>query len=49
MAISEKLSIAGELLLGMKAKSYDTCVNNLMKTHCDNLKKFNRERLPEGT
>ena len=48
MVTSEKLSIAGELLLGLKVKSYDTCVSNLTKTHCVNLKKFNRDRLPEG-
>ena len=45
MVMSEKLSMAGELLLGLKAKSYDTCVSNLTKTHCVNLKKFNRDRL----
>ena len=40
--------MAGELLLRLKAKSYDTCVSNLTKTHCVNLKKFNGDRLPEG-
>ena len=48
MVTSEKLSIAGELLLGLKVKSCDTCVSNLTKTHCVNLKKFNCDRLPEG-
>ena len=48
MVTSGKHSMAGELLLGLKAKSYDTCVSNLTKTHCVNLKKFNRDRLPEG-
>ena len=43
-----KLSIAGELLLGLRAESYDTCVSNLTKTHSVNLKKFNRDRLPNG-
>ena len=49
MVASAKLSMAGELLIGLKAKSYDTCVSNLTKTHCVNLKKFNRDRLPKGT
>ena len=49
MATAEKLSMAGELLRDLRAKSYDTCLSNLTKTHCVNLKKFNRERLPEGT
>ena len=48
MATAEKLSMAGELLCDLRAKSYDTCLSNLTKTHCVNLKKFNRERLPEG-
>ena len=48
MVVSEKLSMAGELLLRLKAKSYDTCVSNLTKTHCINLKKFNRDRLCKG-
>ena len=49
MATCEKLSMTAELLQGLKEKSYNTCVSNLTKTHCVNLKKFNRERLPEGT
>ena len=49
MASAEKLSMAGQLLRDLRAKSYDTCISNLMKTHCVNLKKFNRERLLEGT
>ena len=49
MATAEKLSMAGELLRDLRAKSYDTCLSNLTKTHCVNLKKFNRERLLEGT
>ena len=49
MATAEKLSMAGELLRDLRAKSYDTCLSNLTKTHCVNLNKFNRERLPEGT
>ena len=49
MATAEKLSMAGELLCDLRAKSYDTCLSNLTKTHCVNLKKFNRDRLPEGT
>ena len=49
MATAEKLSIAGELLHDFRAKSYDTCLSNLTKTHCVNLKKFNRDRLLEGT
>ena len=35
--------------LKTKLKTYDTCVSNLTKTHCVNLKKFKREHLPEGT
>ena len=49
MTTAEKLSMAAELLQSLKEKSYDTCVSNLTKTHCVNLKKFNRDRLPEGT
>ena len=49
MASAGKLSMAGELLRDFRGKSYDTCISNLTKTHCVNLKKFNRERLPEGT
>ena len=49
MATCEKLNMTAELLQGIKEKSYTTCVSNLTKTHCVNLKKFNRERLPEGT
>ena len=49
MVTSEKLSMAGELLHDLRAKSYDTCLSNLTKTHCVNLKKFIRERLLEGT
>ena len=49
MATAEKLSMAGELLHDARAKSYDTCLSNLTKTHCVNLTKFNRDRLPEGT
>ena len=41
--------MAGELLRDLRAKSYDTCISNLTKIYCVNLKKFNRERLPEGT
>ena len=49
MASSEKQSMTEELLEAIKEKMYDTCVSNLTKTHCVNLKKFKRERLPEGT
>ena len=49
MVTLEKLSMTAELLQGLKEKSYDTCVSNLTKTHCVNLKKFNRDRLPDGT
>ena len=49
MVTAEKLSMAGELLCDLRAQSYDTCLSNLTKNHCVNLKKFNRDRLPEGT
>ena len=49
MAMSEKLNMTADLLQGLKEKSYDTCVSNLTKTHCVNLKKFNRDRLSDGT
>ena len=49
MVTVEKLSMAAELLQGLKDRSYDTCVSNLTKTHCVNLGKFNHDRLPEGT
>ena len=38
-----------EIIDAIKDKTYDSCVSNLTKTHCVNLKKFRRERLPEGT
>ena len=41
--------MTAELLQSLKEKSYDTCVSNLTKTHCVNLKKFNCDRLPDGT
>ena len=49
MASSETQSMTEELLEAIKEKTYDTCVSNLTKTHHVNLKKFKRERLPEGT
>ena len=49
MATPEKFSMTAKLLQGLKEKSYDTCISNLTKTHCVNLKKFNHDRLPEGT
>ena len=38
-----------EIIDAIKDKTYDSCVSNLTKTHCVNLKKFRREQLPEGT
>ena len=38
-----------EIIDAIKDKTYDSCVSTLTKTHCVNLKKFKRERLPEGT
>ena len=49
MAMAEKLSMTAQLLQGLKEKTCDTCVSNLTKTHCMNLKKFNCDRLPNGT
>ena len=49
MASNENQSMTEELLDAIKEKTYDTCVSNLTKTHRVNLKKFKRERLPEGT
>ena len=49
MASIENQSLTEELLEAFKEKTYDTCVSNLTKTHRVNLKKFKRERLPEGT
>ena len=49
MASHENQSLTAELLDAIREKSYDTCVSNLTKTHRVNLKKFRRERLPEGT
>ena len=49
MASRENQSLTEELLEAFKEKTYDTCVSNLTKTHRVNLKKFKRERLPEGT
>ena len=42
-------SMTEEIIDAIKDKTYDSCVSNLTKTHCVNLKKFRRERLPEGT
>ena len=42
-------SIAEEIIDAIKDKTYDSCVSNLTKTHCVNLKNFRRERLPDGT
>ena len=49
MASSKNQSMTEELLEAIKEKTYDTCVSNLTKTHCVNLKKFKREWLPKGT
>ena len=49
MASIKNQSLTEELLEAFKEKTYDTCVSNLTKTHRVNLKKFKRERLPEGT
>ena len=49
MASSKNQSMTEEILEAIKDKTYDRCVSNLTKTHCVNLKKFKRERLPEGT
>ena len=38
-----------KIIDAIKDKTCDSCVSNLIKTHCVNLKKFRRERLPEGT
>ena len=49
MVASTSKSMIEELLDAIKDKTYDSCVSNLTKTHCVNLKKFKREQLPEGT
>ena len=49
MATSTSKSMTEELLEAIKDKTYDSCVSNLTKTHCVNLKKFRREWLPKGT
>ena len=41
--------MAEEIIDAIKDKRYDSCVSTLTKTHCVNLKKFKRDRLPEGT
>ena len=38
-----------EILDAIKDKTDESCISNLTKTHCENLKKFKREQLPEGT
>ena len=49
MAASSSKSMAEEIIDAIKDKTYDSCVSTLTKTHCVNLKKFQRDRLPEGT
>ena len=49
MAASSLKIMTEEIIEAIKDKTYDSCVSNLTKTHCVNLKKFRRERLPEGT
>ena len=49
MAASSSKSMTKEIIDAIKDKTYDSCVSNFTKTHCVNLKKFRRERLPEGT
>ena len=49
MVASSSKSMTEEIIDAIKDKTYDSCVSNLTKTHCVNLKKFRRERLPEGT
>ena len=49
MAASSSKSMTEEIINAIKDKTYDSCVSTLTKTHCVNLKKFRRERLPEGT
>ena len=49
MAASSLKSLTEEIIDAIKDKTYDSCVSNLTKTHCVNLKKFRRERLSEGT
>ena len=46
MTLSSSKSIAEELLDAMSVHCYDTCMGNLMPTHCVNLKQFNRDRIP---
>ena len=41
--------MAEEIIDAIKDKTYNSCVSTLTKTHCVNLKKFKRDRLPEGT
>ena len=48
MVMSMSKSMTEELLKAIKYKTYDSCVSSLTKTHCVNLKKFRRERLPKG-
>ena len=49
MAATTTKSIAEEIIDAIKDKTYNSCVSNLTKTHCVNLKNFRRERLPDGT
>ena len=49
MAASSSKSMTEEIIDAIKDKTYDSCASNLTKTHCVNLKKFRRQRLPEGT
>ena len=49
MVTSMSKSMTEELLEAIKDKTCYSCVSNLTKTHCVNLKKFRREWLPKGT
>ena len=43
MAALSSKSMTEEIIDAIKDKTYDSCVSNLTKTHCVNLKKFRRE------
>ena len=43
MVASSSKSMTEEIIDAIKDKTYDSCVSNLTKTHCVNLKKFRRE------
>ena len=48
MAALSSKSMTEEIIDAIKDKTYDSCVSNLTKTNCVNLKKFRRDDCLKG-